>query len=744
MFCKWNIRKIKTAYLKIALLFAFVLFLPSCGDKKASPFVIPTVTYDARPNVLLITIDTCRADRIGAYDFAFAHTQSMDRLAAEGVRCDNAIAAAPITLPSHSSILTGLLPPAHGVRDNGNYALSDEADTLAERLKESGYSTHAIVSAEVLNRRYNLTQGFDEYMDDLWTEDDPKTFMIRDRAAQKTAQGAIEMLDRWSGQETQEAKPFFMWMHLFDPHQPWVGDVPEKQLLPTPYDVEIAQADDGVEAVIQWLRSQDILDNTLVIITADHGESLGEHGEDTHSIFVYDATVKIPMIWRYPAQLPQGLAIDAPTHQIDIVPTILSLLELPAGSPTQGRDLSLILQGDTPDEAYPQYSESKVSEVGFGMAPLHALRYDGYKYIEAPRPELYNLVEDPKELKNRYTHEPEQAEKLKKLLDALITESEARALSSRTNPMDETTLEMLDALGYLASDDERASMGGMDPKDGIKLHTLLSDARHQVQQEKWQQAEATARRLLERSPGHISAQNILALILWNQKRLDEAIEAYEESLRKQPNQHRILLNIGLIQLEQNNVEKAVTALEQSIQLQPRFVESMVYRAYAAMQQDDDEAAQQWNARALAESPESPRVNASIAFVHFQHKEYERALPYYEAALAIQANHYRAALESGLCYLRLKRFDEAIPLFEQALAMRSDRWEAPYNIACIQALSDAPVEALQTLGTLLAKQDHVMQQKIVDAISRDSDLKSLRELPEFATLQEAYRSASPQE
>ncbi|MGH7488170.1 MAG: sulfatase, partial [bacterium] len=217
-------------------------------------------------NVLLVTLDTTRADHLGCYGFPLARTPRLDALAKEGVRCSNDISAAPITLPSHSTILTGLYPPAHGVRDNGSYALGDDAVTLAERLKRAGYRTQAIVSALVLNRRYNLVQGFEGYDDDLWSEDEPKLFMIRSRPGEKTAARAASWLSGWAKAARPESRrPFFLWMHLFDAHQPYRVTAAERVLFPSAYDAEIGVLDRSVGRVLDELKELDVLDDTLVI-----------------------------------------------------------------------------------------------------------------------------------------------------------------------------------------------------------------------------------------------------------------------------------------------------------------------------------------------------------------------------------------------------------------------------------------------------------------------------------------------
>jgi arylsulfatase A-like enzyme len=248
--------------------------------------------------VLIITIDTLRADHLGAYGYALARTPTIDKLAAQGVQCTNVVSSAPITMPAHSSIFTGLYPPAHGVRDNGAYALGEGAVTLAERLRDAGYTTHAFISALVLNRRYNLDQGFETYDDDLWAEDEPKLFMIRERQAPKTTARFLTWYGRW---KEGRDKPFFTWIHYFDPHQPYRPSSTDLALAPSPYDAEITGVDRQIGVIMDALERDGVLKDTLVIVTADHGESLGEHSEKTHAIFVYDATVRIPLIFRYPA-----------------------------------------------------------------------------------------------------------------------------------------------------------------------------------------------------------------------------------------------------------------------------------------------------------------------------------------------------------------------------------------------------------------------------------------------------------
>lgn len=682
-----------------------------------------------RPNILLVTVDTCRADRIGCYGYGLARTPTTDALAAGGVRCTNATTTAPITMPAHTSILTGLLPPAHGVRDNGAYALSDNAVTLAERLKDAGYDTAAFVSALVLNRRYNLTQGFDVYDDDLWAEDDPALFMIRDRPAPKTAERVVEWLKAWHGKE--ERSPFFLWVHFFDPHQPYQSRVPDRYLIPTAYDAEIAQADDGLAMIVEALQNMGVATDTFSIVTADHGESLGEHGEKTHAIFIYDATVRVPLVFHWPGRLPADTVYHSPVSCVDIMPTVLAALDVDGGEATQGVNLLPALKGNQPPPERPQYCESLLSEVGFGMAPLYGVRYDGFKFIRAPRPELYDLRSDPDERNNLYDEKPDLAEELDTRLSALLDDSKRYALQSAENPMDEETLEMLQALGYLAGADERKAMEGMDPKDGIALYTKLEDARHAAQRGDYAQCEKRLRELLEILPRHLSARNVLGLAETRQGDLEGAAEAYQASLQIDPNQSRVLYMLGYIMLRQERYEEAIPLYQRALAITPKFAEAMIHLGFIAMKQGKTDEAKDWYDRALTIDPGMPRAHLAYADLLFVEQDYGRALTYYRRVLDTTPNHFAALLQAGLCAQRTGDMVAAATYFETAGALRPDSWIPPYNLACLKAVGGDAEAALALLGA--ASDKATGDTALVQALQSDPDLASLRDRDDFKSL-----------
>jgi choline-sulfatase len=686
-----------------------------------------------RPNILLISIDTLRADHVGAYGFAKARTPALDRLAAEGVRCTDAITAAPITLPAHASLLTGLYPPAHGLHDNGTGSLPRDVVTLADRLAGAGYTTHAFVSAVVLSRLYGLDKGFETYDDDLWSEDTPHLFMIRERPARRTADRMLEWLSRWQADSSNNShKPFFVWVHFFDPHQPHEASAQDLQGAASPYDAEITAADRGVGQLVETLRASHLLDNTIVIATADHGESLGEHGEATHAVFVYDATVHVPLIVRYPSRFPAGRVYAGPVRHIDIVPTLLGMLGLPGGNETQGVDLAAAWRGDVAPPSLSQYSESLLSELGFGMAPLHALRRDGLKWIRAPRPELYDLRADPAELANRYVANAGanandgRAAALDAELERVMQTT--RAHPQQENPMGRETVEMLQSLGYLAPGAVRRGMGGIDPKDGIQIYNQLEEARHEAQRRRWPATEAIVRKILAQLPNHVAARNVLGLSLVRQRKYAEAREAYTQSLASDPSQYRIHANLGALSLLEQKLDEADRSFARALELNPRFIEAMLNRGLIASLRGDQAGAAAWYRRADAVDPNFPATARRIADLYYEQGEYREALTYYDRALKLSPHLFPAVVQAGNSARRLGDTSRAAASFEQAATLRPDSWVPWYNLACLRATVGNVDGALQAL-------QESVRRGIADPalLETDPDLAPLRADSRFAAL-----------
>jgi choline-sulfatase len=694
----------------------------------------------ARPkieNVLVITLDTTRADRLGVYGFTPARTPNIDRLAKEGTRFADAIAAAPITLPSHATIFTGLLPPAHGVRDNGSYALGDGATTLAERLLAAGYRTQAFVSALVLNRRYNLNQGFEGYDDDLWAEDEPPLFMIRSRSAPKTAERAVRWFEKWHREKTK--KPFFVWVHFFDPHQPNNPPTAEGVKSPTPYDAEIAVADSGVGLLLSELEKIGALDRTMVVLTADHGESLGEHGEKTHAVFIYDATVRVPLIIRAPGVMPAGKVYEGPVRSEDIAPTVLAALKLPGGAEMQGIDLLPAVRGTVPAPDLAQYSESLASEVGFGMAPLYGIRKGGWKWIRAPRPEIYDLKHDPRELANRMPVAARRGSILDTELEKILDDSRRHEIVAKQNPMDKETEETLRALGYLAPRGEREAMEGIDPKDGMALYQKLEDARHQAQGNDWSGAEKKLREILVATPRNVTCWNILALARLRQGDVEGARDAYHHSLGISPDQARVYSMLGTMDMLEGDLDGAEKDFNRALVQSPGFVEALSNLGMVAALRGDHAKARELNEKALALDPSFPRAARRLADLAYEQAEWGRALANYRKVLKVAPSDFAALVQAGNSARRLSQPVEAEKLFRKAGKLRPDSWVPGYNLACLKATrGDAPA-ALAELDKLVAPGGPGFHR--ADLLERDADLVAVRALPGFPALRRKVEAAA---
>src|SRR4051794_28795075 len=348
-------------------------------------------------NVLLVTIDTLRRDRLGAYGNGGALTPTLDRLASDGARYTHARSHVPLTLPAHTSILTGRTPRSHGVHVNGASRLDAARPTLATVLQGNGYRTGAFIGAFVLAARFGLNRGFDEYDDRYPHESD--TFKVADRRAAEVVKAAGDWILRAEGQTpSRSPRPWFAWVHLFDPHAPYDAP-PDYRRDRSPYDAEIAYTDAMLGQLLDRLRAAHALDRALVVVTADHGESLGEHGEMTHGLFAYNATIAVPLIVAG-TDIHAG-TIDAPVAHMDLTPTVLDLAGVPVPDGLDGRSLVR-----PPERDRPLYFEAVDAALTRGWAPLTGIVQNATKFIDLPEAELYDLLADPGETSNRVRSDP--------------------------------------------------------------------------------------------------------------------------------------------------------------------------------------------------------------------------------------------------------------------------------------------------------------------------------------------------
>jgi arylsulfatase A-like enzyme len=534
-------------------------------------------------NVVLITLDTTRADALGTYGQRLPVSPNIDRLAAEGTQFVQCVSSAPSTLPSHSTLFTGKQPYVHGVRANSGFVLSDANVTLAEVLRERGYATAAEVAAPVLGVQTQISQGFDRVRD-LSSEDverksirvrhqgDIREVLIDEREADDITKHGIRFIN-----ENREKK-FFLWLHYFDAHQPYSPPDRFSEIsLESPYHGEIRYVDEQVDRILKQIEGVGLRERTLVVVTADHGEGLGEHSEDTHVHFVYDSTIRVPLLL-WGAGVPRGLKISSLVRTVDVAPTILDLLGLPPMDGVQGLSLRPLLEGASRDLRLVGYGESIESHVTFGTSILRYVREGRWKYIHKVEPELFDLTTDPSETHNLATAHPEIVERLRARLTGLIETAPVKPEDVRI-AIDATTAAQLEAMGYLAAeplgalDDEVAllELEGDDPTSKVEDMALLAKAAGYRKTKRFDEAAEQYRELLERNPNSVPLLMSLDGVLRKLDRDDERFELLRQVIALAPQKHDPYVELAHITYKGGDPTGAEKLLARALEIDPCLV-----------------------------------------------------------------------------------------------------------------------------------------------------------------------------
>ena len=643
-------------------------------------------------NVLLITVDTTRADHVGCYGNRAVATPVVDGLAREGVLCATAVTPSPSTLPAHASLMTGLYPYRHGARANGTFRLEDRITTLAEHLRDAGYRTAAAISAFVLDSRFGLHQGFEVYDDDLTRGMKYSPHMFRERAAELTN----EPVTAWLRQNGHER--FFLWVHYFDPHAVYLPPEPFRtQYRDTPYDGEIAYADSQIGVLIEQLNGMGISEKTLVIYASDHGEGLGEHGEQTHSLLVYDATLHVPLIFNAPSRLPRGKVIHRQTCLVDVVPTVLALLgeEVPD-------DLDGVNLCQPPgDEPRPVLIETVATMTLHGWAPLVGVRREDYKYILAPTPELYDLSEDPQELNNLHDDEQEIVRALSDELIAWLGEdpflAARQAVDLANLEIDDETLGRLAALGYVATirGERRDSAPMHDPKTMVPQWEKLQKGIHLRVQGRLNESLPILEECVAEVAGDIFARGVLASAYFQRGEYDKALEVYRRSAEMQPNDETIHLGIAAVHLARGEFEEAEQAVQEALNIEPQSARAYISRGRIALRRQDEEAALRLFEQAIEMDPgaSGPAAYSEIGLVHLRARRLEEARAAFRSALQIDA--LNGVAHNGLANVLIEegRLDEATRALQVALRFDPNLPGALSSLASLMSKKGAQDQAI---------------------------------------------------
>jgi arylsulfatase A-like enzyme/Tfp pilus assembly protein PilF len=634
-------------------------------------------------NLLIITMDTTRADHLACYGHRGIQTPNIDGLARDGVLFANAFTPSPSTLPGHATIMTGLYPYRHGARANGSYKLPSEQITLAEILKEHGYATAAVISAYVLDGRFGLDQGFDLYDDDLTEGVQYGAHAFRERPAEFTNRAIFDWLDVHAGSR------FFAWIHYFDPHAPYVAPEPYRtRYAAQPYDGEIAYTDQAIGHVLAKLDQLGVGDNTLLVLASDHGEGLGEHGEATHSLLVYDSTLHTPLIFHCPALWAEGQVVRTQVSNTSIVPTVLDLL---------GVEIDLKLDGPSllhPAQQWPQgiYAETISTLTLHGWAPLFAIRHQDEKFIQAPRRELYDLVNDPKELNNLFDERPQDAVDLANELSQHVGEDPfgAKALAQATAMDPETAAKMRD-LGYIGGVTDLESIdlqaaAAMDPKEMILHFEKIQQGTNLISAGKFHEGVELLQSAVEDVPGDVYAICCLAGGYHIMGKVDEALELYLRAIQLDDRAPSAYVAIARLYLSQRRYDEAREMLETAKSKDPDF--AGIYTAYGtlALARNDREQAVKFYRQAIEMDPGTtgPSAYVEMGMMYQRALESEQAREAFEKAIEIDSLNGLARAGLGSILAQEDKLDEAAQQF--AIAIRYEP-NQPVILANLAGLYD---------------------------------------------------------
>jgi arylsulfatase A-like enzyme/Flp pilus assembly protein TadD len=608
-------------------------------------------------SVLLITVDTLRADAVGAYGKADAGTPWMDRLAAAGVRFEDAHAHNVVTLASHANILSGRYPTDHGVRDNSGFRFPAGIETLATLLQARGYATGAFVSAFPLASRFGLARGFDVYDDSFVEAEARPAFLEQERRGPET----VALAQRWMGAHAD--RPFFCWVHVYEPHAPYAPAEPFATRFRTaPYQGEVAAADAALGPILEPLLDKADRGRTLVVLTADHGESLGEHGEATHGIFAYEATLRVPLIL-YQPRLLRPRVESQPARHVDLLPTILDALSLPPPAGLPGRSL---LMRTAEGAETTSYFEALSGQLSRGWAPLHGVIRDREKYIELPIPELYDLRQDPSETRNRAAAEPQQLDALRALLAPL--RSADRGI--HRTPESAETRERLKSLGYMsgAGPTQARYTEEDDPKRLIALDAMLQDVVRLYTAGDLPAALVRCRELVRLRPRMAISLLHLAHLERESGNQAAAVDALQKALALSPDDTTTRALLGAYLTQAGREREAVDLLEASARSAAPDVDVLIARGLALAKLGRTEEALASLARAGEVEPSNAMVLVNAGTVHLMNGDRDRAREAFEAALRNNPKVARAHSSLGVVLAESGRAEEAIAHWKAAIAL----------------------------------------------------------------------------
>jgi len=630
-------------------------------------------------NFIIVTVDTTRADRLACYGFGNIETPTIDLFASRGVRFEHCYAQTPLTLPSHTTLMTGTLPLFHGIRDNGGFVVPAQLKTMAELFKEKGYATGAFIAAYVLDSKWGLDQGFDTYFDKF---DLGKFKRISLGTVQRPANEVMAEALPWL--ERNKGGKFFAWIHLYDPHSPYDPPPPYDKLYAAhPYLGEIAFADAQLRRLWELLAGNGLDRNTVLVLAGDHGESLGEHGEQAHGFFVYQGAIHVPLVVVTPFPKFQGVVSAEVAGLSDVLPTVCEMAGLAVPAEVQGHSLVPAFTGRRRKAPVPAYSETYYPRFHYGWSDLKSVQDDRYKLILAPVPELYDVVADPHEERNLVYLEKGVYDKLSAEAESFIRESGLNAYETDLSKVDEETREKLSALGYVGSFTDPAKLAGKklaDPKDKITVFNELSRAREIGMGGKPDEAVEIIRGIIASDPDITDAYFTIGNIYFQQQKYREALDYFQQVLGRKPDDAFAAINITLAYEGMGKYEEAEKFLLGY--MEKGVVDSQFYFMLGNMnfvQKRYDKAVPYFEKciSLNAESAGSHNLLAAIAIVREDLDGAERHL---DKALRLNTRLSNAHFNRAQVYEKRGRIPEAEAEYLKELEITPKHFKSMYNLS----------------------------------------------------------------
>ncbi|MFQ6083570.1 MAG: sulfatase-like hydrolase/transferase [Candidatus Aminicenantia bacterium] len=665
------------------------------------PKHIQSSTKTDRLNVLLITIDTLRADYLSCYGSKIIKTPNIDNLAKNGILFKYAVAHNVVTLPSHISILTGTYPVFHGVRDNVGFRLDEKSVILSEILKERDYKTAAFIGAFPLDNRFGLDQGFDLYDDFYGNTGAQNDFTFVERRAEEV----IEPAQIWL--QSNRRNSWLCWIHLFDPHIPYDPPQPFKDKYPDNfYAGEVAYTDFMIGKLLQFLKESGMERETLIILTADHGESLGEHGERTHGIFTYNCTLHIPLIFYQPEIFRKLTVIDKRVRHIDIVPTILDILNIKIPKQVQGRSLIPLIKNPRKWRVDDSYFEAMSPHLNRNWAPLQGILSEQYKYIDLPIEELYDMESDYREENNLAESKKSVVEKLDERLIKFISKySSKESKEIKRIEEDPETLEKLRALGYIGGISQKPLKKTYtiedDPKRLIDLDSMTHEAIAAYSRGNSHQAIEIFNTILKRRPTFSLIYSQLSFIYHEIGQFEKAIETLEKALSLGLENESILSKLGVCLQEVGKLDRSIEILEITVDKYPQHVEAYNYLGISYWRSGQFEKAIKTFEKLLFLDSNYASGYNNLGSVYLSKRQYDLAKKQFKKAIKYDPNLAGPYNGLGVVYANKGDYNQAIENWKKAVELDNKQYDALYNLGILLTKMDKFEEAIKYLEQFVA-------------------------------------------